>query len=82
MEGAQPKTTCLLADQLRHPVVHLAGGFIGESHCQDAVCRHVQRANQIGNAVREHAGFSGARSRQHKRGSRRGGHSLLLLGIK
>jgi len=82
MKGAQPQAAGLFADQFLHAVIHLARGFVRESHRQDAIGWHIQGSNQIGDAVCKHAGFTRARSRQNKRRSGCRRHSLLLLRIE
>ncbi len=48
---------------------HLLGGFVGEGDGEDVVGVHAQFANDVGDAMGEHARFAGAGARQNKHGA-------------
>ena len=82
MEGAQADPLGALAQQVEHPAFHLAGGLVGEGDRQDLVGAHAQLADQVGDALGEHAGLAGAGAGQHQHRPKPGGDSLLLLRVE
>ena len=45
---------------------HLAGRLVGEGHREDAVGRHPLRGDEVGDPVRDDAGFAAARAGEHQ----------------
>jgi len=81
MKGAQPDALGCRAQNFLHARPHFFSGFVGKSYRENVIGRHVQHANQVSDAVRQDAGFAGARACQHERRPGGGSHSALLLGI-
>jgi hypothetical protein len=45
-----------------HPLLHLAGGLVGEGDREDLPRLRIPRTEQVGDAVRQHAGLARARA--------------------
>src|SRR5215472_295687 len=65
-----------------HPIAHLAGGFIGESHRQDGRWRHMARRNDMGDSVRNDARFSAASAGQYQQWAFGVSYGLTLLRVQ
>ncbi len=50
----------LAGDQGSDALAHLAGGLVGEGDGQDGPSRNLVGADQVGDAVRDHAGLAAA----------------------
>jgi len=82
MKGAQPDARGCRAQDFFHARRHFFGSLVGKGDREDMVRRHMQHANQIGDAVGQHARLAGARTSQHQRRPSRGSHGALLLGVE
>ncbi len=69
-------------EHLLDAVAHFGGGLVGEGHRQNAVRRGILDLDQPGNAVHQHAGFTGAGTGQHQLAAHTRGNSLALGIIK
>jgi hypothetical protein len=58
MKRSHPEIARRSADHAFQPRLHFARSFVRERHGQDAIRRNVELAQQVRNAVREHARFS------------------------
>ncbi|HAL16324.1 MAG TPA: hypothetical protein DCP32_06115 [Anaerolineaceae bacterium] len=59
MEGAQPDTLHLSRKQRFEPVLHLAGGFVGEGDRQDVFRAHAHMLDQVSDALGQNASLAG-----------------------
>ena len=66
VEGAEPQPLRWLAQDLRHPLAHLARRLVGEGDGEDLVGKSAARKQDVGEAGGEHPGLAGARPRQHQ----------------
>ncbi len=66
VEGADPHVAHGDAQQRFQARAHFARRFIGKRHRQQRVRRQPLGLHQPGNAVNQHAGFTGARARQYQ----------------
>ncbi len=64
VEGGDPEPLRGGTEQLLDAFAHLAGGLVGEGHGQDLFGRDAAGADQIGDAVHEHARLAAARARE------------------
>ncbi|MDH6190971.1 hypothetical protein M2168_004003 [Streptomyces sp. CZ24] len=62
VEGGDPHGVGARADQLLHALLHLARGLVGEGDREDLARVHTALAEQVGDAVGEHAGLAGTGS--------------------
>jgi hypothetical protein len=82
VEGAQPHPLGLAAQQPFQPRAHLFGRLVGEGHRYDRERLHPARADQVRDAVGQHARLAGTRSRQHQHLLRLAGHRAALGSIQ
>ncbi len=67
VEGAQPRQALdLLADDLAHPLLHLARGLVGEGHRQNVPGLRLAGRQDMRQPRGQHAGLARARARQHQ----------------
>ena len=64
MERRHPEPLGVGTDQLRHPVLQLAGRFVGEGDGEDLCGPRLPLAQEVGDAMREHARLAAAGARQ------------------
>ena len=62
VEGEDPGRARLPAEHPLEPLAHLSRGLVGERDREDLVRPHAVRADQVSDAMREHAGLPGART--------------------
>ncbi len=82
VEGAQGYPAGLLAKQGHHAVLHLTGGLVGEGDRQDVIRAHAHGADQVSDALGQHAGLARARAGQNQYRAQTGGDRLLLLRVE
>jgi hypothetical protein len=82
MEGREPDVPRFGAEDLHHPLPHLAGSLVGEGDGQDRLGRDAADADQPGDATREHARLAAAGTRQNEQRTLGGLHGLPLLGVE
>ena len=70
------------ADQVHDTLAHLRRGLIGESQRQNPVRTDVINSQHVGDAVGQHTGLTGARTRQNHHRTLGLGHRHLLLLIQ
>ncbi|MNM43662.1 hypothetical protein D3C81_545430 [compost metagenome] len=78
VEGADPHAGRVDAQQLLDPLAHFCRGLVGEGHRQDRVRRCLLDLDQPGDAVHQHAGFTGAGAGKHQLTPHRGRYGLAL----
>jgi hypothetical protein len=78
MEGAAPKRTQILAEDVINAAHHFPRGFIRESEQQNTLGLHALLQEER-DAVGQRAGLARARAGNHQRGSRHGGDGGVLL---
>ena len=66
VEGGNPHAARAGADEGIQALAHLGGCLVGERDGHDLPRGHALVFHQVGDAVREHAGFTTARARQNK----------------
>ena len=71
-----------LGEERSHPLLHLVCRLVGEGHAENALGRHAAHLDQIGDAVRYHAGLAAARSGENQQGAVRLLDCATLLGIE
>ncbi|MGY4326214.1 hypothetical protein ACVWWG_000628 [Bradyrhizobium sp. LB7.2] len=71
-----------MAEHLAEPVLHLAGGLVGEGHRQDLGGARAALAQDMGDARGQHAGLAGAGAGQHQNRAVQRLHRLALLRIE
>ena len=69
-------------DQRLHALPHLPGGFIGERHRQDRPSGHLVGAHQVGDPVRNDAGFAASGAGKDEKRAFGMLHRLALAGIQ
>jgi len=62
--------------------MHFLRGFVGKRRRENIVGPHRAAFDQIGDAMREHAGFAAARTRENERRAVSTGDGAALLGIE
>ena len=83
MKRAQPRHAFHRATKVfAHPLLHLAGGFVGKRHRQNLVGPCASGMQQMRNARGQRFGLAGARPCQHQNRPVELFHSLLLLGVQ
>ncbi len=88
VEGTQPDVSgngalaLAAVEQVFYPIFHLAGGLVGEGNGQDVVRAHAHIADQVRDALGEHARLAGAWPGQHEHLSKPGGNRLSLLFVE
>ena len=70
-----------LAEQRRGPLLHLAGGLVGERDRQNAAGRRAV-ADQLGDAIRDDARLAGAGAGQHQQRPAERVHRFALRGVQ
>ncbi len=78
VEGADPHACRVDAQQLLDPLAHFCRSLVGEGHRQDRVRRCLLHLDQPGNAVHQHAGFTGTGASKHQLTPERGRYGLAL----
>ena len=66
VEGGDPHRTRHRTDQRFDAVLHLAGRLVGEGDGEDVGRMHTMRADEMGDAVREHARLARAGASHHE----------------
>ena len=69
VEGPDPCARFQPAQQMSDPLLHLAGGLVREGHGHDLPRSRDPLADEVGQAVRDHTGLSGAGSREDQQRS-------------
>lgn len=82
VERANGQAAQLPIEQIFHAVLHLLGRFVGEGDGHDTARGRAQMADEVGDAVREHARLTAAWPGNDERGARGGGDGLVLLGVE
>ena len=82
MEGAHGHLAALVADQGQDALAHLGGGLVGEGHGQDLPGLHALDADEVGDAVGQHAGLAGAGTGQDEQRPLGRGDGARLLGVE
>ena len=82
VERAGLDVAAALTDEADDPLAELAGGLVGERHGEDAARRDALDADQIGDAVGEHAGLARAGAREDQQRPLRRGDGTGLLGVE
>ena len=78
VKGADPERGAGNAEQAFDTRTHLAGGLVGEGHCEDAVRRSAFRLDEPGDTMHEYAGLAAASACQHQHRTDRCGDCLAL----
>ena len=78
VEGEDPDPARGVAQQPLEALAHLAGGLVRERDRQDLVRLDPERGDQVGDAVRKHAGLPGAGAGHHEQRPFRGQDGLAL----
>ena len=65
-----------------YAIPHLAGRFVGEGHGQNGPAGYLVGAHQVGDAVRDDAGFAAASASQNEKRAFGMLHRLALAGIE
>ncbi len=78
VEGHDPDRPRLVAEQVVQARAHLRGGLVRERDREDLVRLHAARADQVRDAVREHARLPGAGARDDEQRPFRREHGLAL----
>ena len=71
-----------VGEQGVHALAHFAGGLVGEGDGQDGRWRHTRCADEVGDAVRDHAGLAAARAGQDQERTFGMANGFTLLGIQ
>jgi len=83
VEGTEPRHAFHgMAEHLAEPVLHLAGGLVGEGHRQDLGGAGAALAEDVGDARGQHARLAGAGAGQHQNRAVQRLHGLALLRIE
>jgi hypothetical protein len=83
MERAEPwHPFDRIADQLAHPVAHLARRLVGEGDAEDLARPGEARADQVGETRRQRRGLAGSRARKHQHRAFGGQHRLFLWRVQ
>src|SRR5437773_3431789 len=82
MEGADPQTLRIRAEQGRHAGAHLAGRSVREGHGEDLLRGDAPLLDQVGDPRGEDARLAGARARQHEQRAARVSHGGVLRGVE
>ncbi len=82
VERAHGDLAALVADEGEDALPHLGGSLVGEGHGQDLPWLHAFDADQVGDAVGQHAGLARAGASQDEQGALGGGHRARLLGVQ
>ncbi len=83
MEGAHPDSARSRAAQQRmNAIAHLMGGLVGEGDRQDAARSDAARPDQVGDAVRQHAGLARPGAGQHEQRAARMRNGLALRWVQ
>ena len=82
MEGADPQTLRIRAEQGRHAGAHLAGRPVREGHREDLLGGDAPLLDQVGDPRGEDARLAGARARQHEQRAAGVAHGCLLLRVE
>ena len=82
VEGAHGDLATLLAHQREDALPHLGRGLVREGHGQDLPGRHALDADEVGDAVRQHAGLAGTGTREDEQRSLRRRDGAGLLGVE
>jgi hypothetical protein len=82
VEGEDPDPPRRVAEQALEPVAHLVRGAVREGDREDLVRLRADRADQVGDAMGEHARLARARSRDDEQRPLRGEDGLALGGIQ
>ncbi len=82
VEGGDPQGPGVGPEELLHPLAHLARGLVGEGHGEDVLGRDAADADQVGDAVRQHAGLAAARAGEHEQRTLGGLDRGALFGIQ
>ena len=78
VEGHHPHGAGGGPDQRGNPLLHLAGGLVGEGDREDLGGPHTLLADEMGDALGEHARLARAGSRHDEQGAAAMGHGFLL----
>ena len=78
VEGTHPHAGRVDTQQLLDPLTHFGGSLVGEGHRQDRVRRGLLDLDQPGDAMHQHAGFTGTGASKHQLTPKRGGDGLAL----
>ena len=82
VERRDPHHPGAVADQGRHPLLHLSGRLVGEGDREDLARLHVARRQQIADPVGEHAGLAGAGPGDDQQGRALVHHGRALLRVE
>ena len=82
VERADPESRRIAAEQPPDPVLHLAGGLVGEGDREDPIGRHAVPLDQRGDPGGEYARLARPRAGEHQHGTVHVLHRLLLGGIE
>ena len=82
VEGANPHARRVDPQQLFDPLAHFRCSLVGEGHRQDRVRRGLLDLDQPGDAVHQHAGFTGTGAGKHQLTPERGRYGLALGIVK
>ena len=72
----------LAAQQALHALTHLLRGFVREGDGENVPGRHAFFADQVSDAIGDHARFAGAGTRQNQQRAVGGEHSFALLVVE
>ena len=78
VEGRDPHDARHRADEGADAAAHLAGGLVGEGDGEDLVGAHAAHADEVGDAVGEHARLARAGAGQDEQRALEVGHGLAL----
>ena len=82
VEGADPEPGRIPLEQPADPVLHLAGGLVGEGDGEDPLGRDAVPVDQRGDPHGEHAGLARARAGEHQHRPVDVLHRLPLRGVE
>ena len=82
VEGADPHDPGAVADQGGDPLLHLAGGLVGEGDRQDRAGVRVPRREQVGDPVGQHPGLARPRAGDDQQRRALVGHRRALLRVE
>ncbi|MNO78142.1 hypothetical protein D3C76_692700 [compost metagenome] len=78
VERAHPHAGRVYPQQLLDALAHFCRSLVGEGHRQDRMRRGLLDLDQPGDAVHQHAGFTGTGAGKHQLTPERGGYGLAL----
>ena len=82
VEGAEPQTLDLAAEDGGDAAAHLLRGLVGEGDGEDLAGRGAAGEEDVGESCGQHAGFAGAGAGQHQEGAVDRLDGFALFGVE